>query len=76
MKQMKKLVQASTNQTEGPRLLYSRKEAARQLSISIRTLDDLIAKKELIPRRIRRRVSIPHGVLVRFARTDHFGPII
>ncbi len=63
------------SQTEEPRLLYGRKEAARQLSISVRMLDYLIANKELLTRRIRGRVLIAHGELVRFARADHFGPI-
>jgi hypothetical protein len=72
---MNKLVQFPTNQAEGPRLLYSRKEAARQLSFSIRSLDYLIATKQLATRRLGKRVMIPHSELVRFARADHFEPI-
>ena len=60
---------------EAPRLLYSRIEAARQLSIGIRMLDYLIANKELLTRRIRGRVLVSHGELVKFSRRDHFGPI-
>ena len=60
---------------EGPRLLYTRKEAARQLSISIRSLDYLIATKQLATRRVGKRVMIPHGEMIRFAKADHFGPI-
>ena len=60
---------------EGPRLLYTRKEAARQLSISVRSLDYLIAMKQLATRRVGKRVMIPHGELIRFAKADHFMPI-
>jgi excisionase family DNA binding protein len=60
---------------EGPRLLYTRKEAARQLSISVRSLDYLIATKQLATRRLGKRVMIPHSELVRFARAHHFEPI-
>lgn len=56
----------------GPRLLYSRNEAARQLSISVRSLDYLIAGKRLGTRRIGSKILIPHGELVRFALADHF----
>jgi excisionase family DNA binding protein len=76
LKQMNKLVQFPSNQVEGPRLLYSRKEAAKQLSISIRMLDYLIANKQLATRRLGKRVTIPHSELVRFARADHFELII
>jgi excisionase family DNA binding protein len=58
-----------------PRLLYDRKEAARQLSVSMRSLDYLIANKQLSFRRIGKKVLVPHAELVRFARGDHFGPV-
>jgi len=54
------------------RLLYDRKEAARQLSISVRSLDYLISGKLLNTRRIGKKVLIPHGELARFARADHY----
>jgi excisionase family DNA binding protein len=53
------------------RLLYDRKTAAEQLSISVATLDRLVANKCLTARRIGGRVLIPHGELKRFARADH-----
>ena len=56
----------------GSRLLYDRKEAARQLSISIRSLDYLIAAKTFQTRRMGRKVMIPHGELVRFASANHY----
>ncbi len=62
---------STEKQDNAPRLLYDRKEAARQLSISTRALDYLIAKKELGTRRLGRKVMVSHGELVRFARADH-----
>jgi hypothetical protein len=61
------------------RLLHSRHEAASQLSISVRSLDYLIARKQLDTRRIGRKVLIPHTSLVRFAGRNHYegvGPTI
>ena len=53
-----------------PRLLYTREDAAYQLSVSVATLDRLIGKKELTARRIGRSVLIPHGELVKLSRRD------
>src|ERR1700738_885275 len=58
-----------------PRMLYDRKEAARQLSISIRSLDYIIRNREIAVRRIGKKILIPHGELVRYARADHYGHI-
>lgn len=52
------------------RLLYNRKEAAYQLSVSVRTIDYLIANKKLDTRRIGNRVLIPHASLVRVSQTN------
>jgi hypothetical protein len=54
------------------RLLYSRNEAACQLSISVRSLDYLISGKELETRRIGKKVLVPHGSLSRFAQANHY----
>lgn len=54
------------------KLLYTRHDAAYQLSISVRAVDYLIANKRLQVRRIGSRILIPHGELRRFARADHF----
>lgn len=54
------------------RLLYDRKEAARQLSISVRSLDYLIAGKLLDTRRVGRKVLITRASLVRFASGNHY----
>lgn len=53
------------------RLLYDRKEAARQLSISVRSLDYLIAGKQLETRRIGRKVLVTRASLVRYAAANH-----
>jgi len=57
------------------RLLYDRKEAARQLSISVRSVDYLIASKQLETRRIGKRVLITHASLVKYASSHHYGPV-
>jgi len=57
----------TTSQSPAPRLLYDRKEAARQLSISVRSLDYLIAGRKIGIRRIGSRILIAHDDLVRFA---------
>ena len=56
------------------KLLYTRKEAAQVLSVSLRFLDGLIGRRELRPRRIGRRVLVEHRELERFARADHVFP--
>jgi hypothetical protein len=55
------------SQPTAPRLLYSREEAAYQLSLSVRSLDHLIAGKKIEIRRIGSRILIPHEELVRLA---------
>jgi excisionase family DNA binding protein len=54
----------------GP-LLVSKREAAALLSLCIRTLDKLIATKELPARRVGKRVLVPYSALVAFSRRDH-----
>ena len=56
-------------------LLYSRKDAATALGISVRSLDYLISEGKLHTRRIGRKQLIPVGDLRRFARSDHPEPI-
>jgi excisionase family DNA binding protein len=52
-------------------ILISKRDAAKALSISLRTLDNLIASKELTVRRVGRRCLIPRRALEDFARRDH-----
>lgn len=54
------------------RLLYDRKTAARLLSISVRSLDYIIAAKGLDTRRIGRKVLVTHASLVRYASGNHY----
>ena len=53
------------------KLLCSKKETADALGISLRTVDNLIDRKELTVRRIGRRVLVPASELERFTRRDH-----
>ena len=53
-------------------LLVSKTEARFFLGgLCMRTLEKLIARKELPVRRIGRRAFIPYSALVAFARRDH-----
>lgn len=57
--------------SEETRILYDRKTAAVKLSLSVRSLDYLIAQKEILVRRVGTKILIPHGELIRFSRQDH-----
>ena len=57
--------------TEQPKLMYSKKEAAETLSVSVRTVEYLIAGGELASRRVGKRVLIPYQSLLQFTRQDH-----
>lgn len=59
-------------QSTAPRLLYDRKTAARLLSISIRSLDYLLAQRTFDTRRIGKKVLITHDSLIRFSRANHY----
>ena len=52
-------------------ILVSKRDAARLLSVSLRTVENLISRRELVVRRIGRRVLIPRRSLDQFARRDH-----
>jgi len=62
-------------QDYAPRLLYDRKEAARQLSISVRSLDYLLAQRKFDTRRIGKKVLITHASLIRFAQANHYASV-
>jgi len=53
------------------KLLVGREEAAVRLSLSVRSVDYLLADRQLKFRRIGGRVLIPIAELERFARMDH-----
>jgi len=52
-------------------LLHSKRESARLIGLSERTLHNLIATKQIGVRRVGRRVLIPHTELLKFTRPDH-----
>ena len=52
-------------------LLVSKREAAALLGVSIRTLENLIAVRELPVRRVGRRCLLERQALEKFARRDH-----
>lgn len=54
-------------------ILVSKRTAAAALSVCLRTIDNLIAAKELPTRRIGSRRLIPHAAVVAFAKRDHTG---
>jgi excisionase family DNA binding protein len=53
------------------KVLYTKREAAHILSISLRTLDYLIFSHQLPARRIGRRVLVHRDSIEQFARRDH-----
>jgi hypothetical protein len=64
-------IDAAADNREVTKLLYSRRDAAFALSISVRSLDYLIGNKKLSTRKLGKKIMIPHGELVKFARADH-----
>jgi hypothetical protein len=53
------------------KLLYSRRDTAEALSLSIRSIDYLITTGRLQARRIGGKILIPASAVRRFAREDH-----
>jgi len=53
------------------KLLYSKKEAAQLLCLSVRTIDNLITCKELKPVRIGKSARFTLAELQQFIRRDH-----
>ncbi len=53
------------------RLLHTKAEAAYMLSLSLRTIDNLIVSKQLKPVRIGSRVMFSVDELQRFIKRDH-----
>jgi excisionase family DNA binding protein len=51
-------------------LLLSKHEAARLLGLSLRTLEHLILRAEIVARRVGRRVLIPRCEVESFASSD------
>ena len=53
------------------KVLYTKREAAQLLSISLRSIDYLIFSQQLPTRRIGRRVLVHRDAIEQFARRDH-----
>jgi len=53
------------------KLLLDKKTAAAALSVSVRTVENLIRNKLLLARHVGRRCLIPRAALEAFARRDH-----
>jgi hypothetical protein len=53
------------------KLLYSRRDTAEALSLSIRSVDYLITTGRLTARRVGGKILIPASAVRRFAREDH-----
>ena len=64
-------IQAPVLQQKGGLLALSKQEAAQMLGVSLRTIDRLIALKELQVRRLGRRVLIPRSALDGLMHKDH-----
>lgn len=63
-----------TTYQERIKLLVTKREAASALSVSIRTIENFIRRKDLAARKIGRRTLIPLASLEAFARRDHASP--
>jgi excisionase family DNA binding protein len=57
------------------KLLYSRRDTAEALSLSIRSIDYLITAGRLPARRVGGKILIPASAVRRFAREDHPDPV-
>lgn len=65
-------MKTTNQQKERIKLLVSKREAAQMLSISLRTLDNLLRfNKELASRKIGSRRMIVFSSLLAFVRRDH-----
>ena len=52
-------------------IFVSKRETAFLLGVSLRSIDNFIASKELPCRRLGRRTLIPYSAIVAFSRRDH-----
>jgi excisionase family DNA binding protein len=65
------LQESNREENVGEQILVSKRDSAAALGISLRTLDMLIAVRELKSVRVGRRRLIPRHELEKFARHDH-----
>ena len=52
------------------KLLMSKKEAAEVLGVSVRTVENMIVRKQLVSRRIGKRRMIPCSAVMQLAKRD------
>ena len=52
------------------RLLLSKREAAEALGCSVRTIENMVARKQLVSRRLGKRRMIPYAALALLAKRD------
>ena len=52
------------------KILISKRESAQLLGLCVRTMEELVRRGELVPRRIGRRVLFRREELERFAKVD------
>jgi excisionase family DNA binding protein len=53
------------------KLMYSKTETAQMLSISIRTVENLMTNGQLAFRKVGKRVLVPVQALIQFTKRDH-----
>ncbi|MGA7222392.1 MAG: helix-turn-helix domain-containing protein [Candidatus Acidiferrales bacterium] len=63
-----------TQQNAVPRLLYSKRDAAEALGVSLRTIENFLATGELAARRVGRRTLVLASSVSDFAKQDHDSP--
>ena len=63
-----------SKRSDSMKLMFSRKEVSETLGVSVRFVDILIGRKELVARRIGRRVLVPCRSLQQFVGRDHVRP--
>ena len=52
------------------RLLLSKREAAEALGCSVRTIENMIARKQLASKRLGKRRMVPYGSLAQLSKRD------
>jgi excisionase family DNA binding protein len=64
-------ITAAAISPDTPKLLFSRKEAAYSLGLSLRSICTLLKNGKLKYRKVGVKTLIPHQELVRFSKSDH-----
>lgn len=52
------------------KLLLSKREAAEALGCSVRTIENMIARKQLVSRRLGKRRMVPYAAVAQLAKRD------